>query len=707
MSSPGSIDARAQLSAVCRGSDDAIIATGPDGVITAWSHGAELLYGYPASEIVGEHISFLYAGSDLPIADRFLEAVTRGEGVELAEVAWRRPDGTLLEVELRGSPILDESGGVLGTVSIARDIGERLRRERELVESRALLERTQAIGHIGSWWAAIGPEALVTLTPEAYRILGLAQGAELRNLDFFNLLHPEDREYFVESVILVRAGEGSRSELEVRVLRPDGATRWILLAVDALSDASGTVSGITGLVQDITDRKEAELRQEHDALHDQLTGLPNRVLFLDRLVRALTRATRDHKRVAVLYVDLDHFMPFNDARGTNQGETVLRAVAERLQDAVEVGDSVARFGNDQFGLVCEGVADATRAAERAMRTLKVFQAPFHLEGGDAFITASVGIALSGAGASAEALLRDADLAMHRAKEQGRNRFEHYDVALRQQAKQRFAFAAELHRALEHEELFLEYQPIASMAEGRFTGAEALLRWRHPGGDVIKPSEFIPLAEESGLIVPIGEWVLDSACRQLRQWVQAAPECKHWRISVNVAASQLRSPGFVETVERAIERSEIDPASLRIELTESVVVEGEAVTAVLQRVRELGVRVSVDDFGTGYSSLSYLTRLPVDELKIDRSFITDLAGDESSQAVVSAILAIGRSLDFWVTAEGVDTEAQLVELLRLGCHSAQGFFFAPALSPRECFDVLRAPLGRSSVLRERRSERATA
>jgi diguanylate cyclase (GGDEF)-like protein len=448
---------------------------------------------------------------------------------------------------------------------------------------------------------------------------------------------------------------------------------------------------MTGIVQDITERKETEFRFAHDAFHDQLTGLPNRDLFLDRVARSVTRTRRGTSKVAVLYLDVDHFAVFNNARGNEYGDTVLRAVADRLCSVMRVTDSVARFSADEFGIVCENIANAADAARRAQRVLDAVAEPFVLDGGEALITVSIGIALSEPDATSEALVRDADLAMHRAKGEGRNRFELYDLGLRQEIQQHFALETALRRAVDNGELFLEFQPIASLCDNRYVGAEALIRWKHPERGVVKPDDFIPIAERTGLIVPIGTWVLQTACQQLRLWRDAAPEGGNWRVSVNVAAAQLDAPDFPDVVEQSLQQAGLEGVALRIELTESAFIDGSVVTDALQRIRALGVRISIDDFGTKYASLSYLTRLSIDALKIDQSFIEELIGNASNQAVVSAILAIGQALGLDVTAEGVKTEAQLDELRRLGCKLAQGYYFSKPLSPKDCLAVLLGPL----------------
>jgi diguanylate cyclase (GGDEF)-like protein/PAS domain S-box-containing protein len=682
-------DVRARLSAIEQGSDDAIIATRLDGVVTAWNRAAEDLYGYAADEIIGGNISAVYPDSELAQMATILASVRRGETNNVVEGTRRRADGSLVEVEVRVSPIVDEFGVVIGSSSFARGIADRRRREQELRESRESLAHTQAIGRIGAWKAGFGPEKILALTPETYRIIGIEPGREVRNIDFFNLVHPDDRELLAETVMKMRS-EGSSAELEVRLAHPDGSTRWLLLAADGQQSSTGTAAELTGVVQDITERKQVELRLAHEALYDRLTGLANRALFLDRAERGVARALRNRSNIAILYVDLDRFTLFNGARGNECGDLLLCAVADRLRSLTRVTDTVARFGVDEYGIVCENITTAAAAAERVERILAAIGEPYTLECGDAFITASIGVAVSGPGASAEALLRDAHLAMHRAKERGRNRFELYDYKLRLEVEQRFALEESLRRALDGDQMYLAFQPIMSLTANRFVGAEALVRWMHPERGVVQPGDFIPAAEENGLIVPIGAWVLETACRQLRDWRAATPGHGNWGMSVNVAAVQLRSAEFPGMVERALAGAGLEPAALCLELTESVLIEDSMVSDVLARLRQIGVRISIDDFGTKYSSLSYLTRLNIDELKIDRSFIEGLVGDDSKRAIVSAILAIGSALDIPVTAEGVETEAQLVELRRLGCETVQGFYFAQPLSADECLAALRGP-----------------
>jgi diguanylate cyclase (GGDEF)-like protein/PAS domain S-box-containing protein len=664
-------DSKALLVAVVPDSEDAVIATDLNGVITSWNHGAEDLYGYLDAEMVGGPISRIYSEESPTLVREILDGVRQGRQSLVIGGARRRSDGRFVEVEVQISPIFNASGEVIGAWSIGRDAGDRRRRERELRESQEFLQHCQEIGQIGSWKSLLGAEAIVTATPEMYRIAGISQESTLRNGEWLHLVHPDDRQLFIETVEKIRTS-GDRAEVELRITRPDGSLRWLLIAADVQSESDGRVTGFIGVAQDITVRKEAELRLALTALHDPLTGLPNRALFLDRVALAVARTLRNGSHVAVLFLDIDQFVSFNDVRGNDDGDQLLRAMADRLQSVIRATDTVTRFGADEFGLICENVLTAATAARRAQRILAAVAEPFELESGDVRVTASIGIAVSESETLSTALVRDAQLAMNRAKELGGNRFELYDFVLRQQVQERSSLEAALRRSLEGGELFLEFQPIRSLREERYVGAEALVRWRHNERGVIQPNDFIPTAEESGLIVPLGRLVLEAACLQLRQWRDATPGHDAWSMSVNVAARQLHAPEFPDVVEQALEDAGLDGASLCLELTESVLIEEGVVTDVLNRIRQLGVRIAIDDFGTKYSSLAYLTRLAVDELKIDQSFVEGMVGDDSKRVVISAILAIGESLSMPVTAEGVETEAQLMELRRLGCQTVQGF-----------------------------------
>jgi diguanylate cyclase (GGDEF)-like protein/PAS domain S-box-containing protein len=425
------------------------------------------------------------------------------------------------------------------------------------------------------------------------------------------------------------------------------------------------------------ERSRAQAQLAHQAAHDALTGLPNRVFFLDRAAHALDRTRRSHSSVAVLFCDLDRFKVINDSLGHEAGDTLLRQLAGRLQEVVRPGDTVARFGGDEFTILCESIADESHALAIAERVGRVAATPFALGDGEVFVTMSVGIALgSGTRTRPEALIENADAAMYRAKARGGNRREVFDRDMRARAKRRLALHSALHRAVERGEFRVLYQPVVSLQSLLPVGAEALVRWQHPERGLVGPREFIGLAEETGLIVPIGTRVLHEACREAERWRAAEPGRVPPCIKVNLSARQFAHPNLVEVVAGILAETGVDPASVYLEITETVLMEdAESTSAALRELKSLGVSLTVDDFGTGYSSLLYLKRFPVDELKVDRTFVAGLLGNAEDEAIVAAIVSLAHTLGLKAVAEGVESPAQLTRLRELGCDLGQGYHFA--------------------------------
>ncbi len=437
------------------------------------------------------------------------------------------------------------------------------------------------------------------------------------------------------------------------------------------------VQALANVLGDVVERQVTDDDIRHRALHDPLTGLPNRVLFMDRLQHATERLRRRSQSLtAILVLDLDRFKLVNDSLGHRVGDELLAAAAPRLRQAVRSSDTVARFGGDEFGILLEDIGGEREAIDMAERIAGVFANPFVLDGSEHFVTTSVGIALAVGGEPADDLMRDADAAMHRAKERGRARWELFDETLRGRAISRLRVENDLRRALERCELTLDYQPLVSMGDGRLVGVEALVRWDHPERGRIPPSDFIPVAEENGLIESIGRWVLTRACRQAAEWYDARPDAAPVSMSVNLSAVQVANTGLAEAVAAALGMSGLDSSLLALELTESVLAgDVEELARTLRSLKALGVRLVLDDFGTGYSSLSYLTRLPLDVLKVDRSFIGGLGVEPRDTAITEAIVAMSQAMSMEVVGEGVETELQLTELNRLGCDVAQGYYFS--------------------------------
>jgi diguanylate cyclase (GGDEF)-like protein len=446
------------------------------------------------------------------------------------------------------------------------------------------------------------------------------------------------------------------------------------LTINAVRDEFGRLVNYVAVFSDISGIKQSQAQLAHLAHHDPLTGLPNRLLFNDRLDHALDRARRDGSQLAVLFVDLDRFKHINDSLGHLAGDGLLQEVAARLTGAVRREDTVARMGGDEFTLLLEDLRRPEDAAVLARKLLDVLSGPYSVAGRELFVTASVGISLYPRdGSGCEELIRNADAAMYQAKEEGRNGYHFYLPELTAAALQRVHLEADLRRALARGELSVHYQPQIDLDSGRLIGAEALVRWRHPEQGMIPPDRFIHLAEDTGLIIELGELVLRTACRQAVEWLAAGVPVE--RIAVNVSAQQVQRSDFVATVRSALRDTGLPPRHLELEVTESFIMgQAEAGIRVLQALRELGVRLAVDDFGTGYSSLGYLKRLPIHMLKIDRSFVSDLQGDSGDLAIAKAVIALGRTLGLKVIAEGVEHDHQAGLLRAEGCHYGQGYLF---------------------------------
>lgn len=454
------------------------------------------------------------------------------------------------------------------------------------------------------------------------------------------------------------------------------------------------LQSLANVLADAIERQTIEDDIRHRALHDSLTGLPNRVLFLDRLEQALARLRRSQSLAAILFLDLDHFKLVNDSLGHHVGDELLMATAPRLAQSVRSSDTVSRFGGDEFGILLEDIAGEHDAIEMAERIAAMFTRPFVLGGSEHFVTASIGIAVARGGELPQELIRDADAAMYRAKERGRARYELFDELMRARAIARLRVENDLRRALERGELRLAYQPIASLADGRTVGVEALLCWEHPERGDVPPAEFISVAEEIGLIEPIGRWVLEQVCRQAARWCRETPDARPPGVSVNLSAAQVANPALPDLVRSSLDASGLDPACLSLEITETTTLrELDGLIEVLAALKAIGVRLVLDDFGTGRSSLAYLTRLPLSGLKIARSFVAGVGIERGDTAVTEAIIAMSRALSLEVCADGVDSPAQAEALVGLGCGLGQGEHCGRPLNPEEVPSVLDQRFGR--------------
>lgn len=479
---------------------------------------------------------------------------------------------------------------------------------------------------------------------------------------------------------------GRRSESTMRDaqgdLFPAEVTAWRLVVNET---AQTNV-----FVHDVSERKAFEGRLEHQALHDALTGLPNRVLFEDRVSHALIRARRGFRSIAVLFIDLDDFKVVNDSLGHASGDRVLVDVAERLHGCLREGDTVARLGGDEFALLLEDFTEGEELA-LAQRIMDALNAPVVLDDREILLRASLGVALGGSTQPVNEVLSNADVAMYSAKAQGKGRYSVFLPSMREVLQDRLQTESDLSRAIERGELWLAYQPIIEASTGRIAAMESLLRWRHPSGKGMAPCEFIGIAEETGLIVPVGRWILEEACKQIRTWQLRHPAASQLKVSVNLSVRQFQNPGLIETVAGALRGSGLPPSSLIVEVTESVLVsDSDSVVEQLRELREMGVQVSIDDFGTGYSSLSYLKKLPIDLLKIDKSFVSGVARSVEDSALAHAIIRLAHTLGMQTTAEGIEEEVQGTRLKELGCDYLQGYHLGRPGAPEEVEHLLNAP-----------------
>jgi diguanylate cyclase (GGDEF)-like protein/PAS domain S-box-containing protein len=587
------------------------------------------------------------------------------------DVAFRiiRPDSGLRWVRARAALEVAGDGTIMKLVGTMAD-------ETERIEADGVRRAAEARFETGFEQAAIGAAILdlegtpTRVNPAVCSLLGRSAD-QLVGRTWDAYCHPDDLD-------VVRGGAGTTvAPGERRYQRPDGTLVWASVQFALVRDDSGRPQYYLAQLEDITARKQMAEQLVHQALYDELTGLPNRTLLRERIGDGLAASRVRPTQLGVMFLDIDQFKDVNDSVGHSLGDALLRDVADRIVRVIRPGDTVARFGGDEFVVVCRDVT-AVEADAIAGRVLQSLSRPFPIGGHEIYLTASLGLVLAEADATPESLLRDSDTAVYRAKERGRGRIELFDAEMRSKVDHRLATAAAMRRALERGEFSIAYQPVVDLSTGTMVSTEALLRWDHPEFGVIGPEGFVPVAEETGLIIPIGAWVLDQACAQLAEWQRYDPSMS---IAVNVSVRQMLDPKIVGQVEEVLRRHGVRPETLCLEMTESLLMADVAYfETLLASFKQLGVLLSIDDFGTGYSSLSYLKRFPVDAVKIDRTFVDGLGTDAHDTALVTAIVAMASALDLEVVAEGVETSGQLTNLGRLHCTHAQGFYLSRPMPP---------------------------
>lgn len=616
-------------------------------------------------------------------------ALTRSETVHNEMIDIEVPDGSRKTILNSAVPIVSEGGELSGAIEVSEDISK----QRELFDSLRASEARYAAVFENSIDAVLllQPDGtMLAANPGACRMLGYTE-QQLREIGRGGIVDP-DTPGLAE--LLAEHDRTGRVTAEIILIRQDGTHFPAEISASTFADRDGALQ-VSMIIRDITERKEAEARIEHLAYHDELTGLPNRVLFHQTLRHMLTQSQRYGREFAVMLLDLDGFKLVNDALGHEVGDQLLKEVARRFRETLRSGDLVARLGGDEFILLLEEPGGIEDIDALAVRVLHSIARPYHLGGEDLHVTASAGISISPRdGTDARTLLRNSDLAMYRAKEAGKNNYVYFSEEMNTFSQRRLVIESALRRTLDGRELVLHYQPKFDLASGCATGTEALIRWQPPGQALVGPAEFIPIAEETGLILPIGEWVLRTAATQQRIWREQGLGLS--RVAVNLSARQLAQQDLAEIVAAALAATGLPAEALEIEVTESMVMRNaDSAAKLLRRLKDMGVRITVDDFGTGHSSLSYLKRFPIDCVKIDRSFVRELPGNPDDAAITRGIVAMAHSLRMTVVAEGVETQEQIKFLRELGCEELQGFVFSRPVAAGDLATVLRqaTPAGR--------------
>jgi diguanylate cyclase (GGDEF)-like protein/PAS domain S-box-containing protein/excisionase family DNA binding protein len=657
--------------------DVAVMASDSQGRVTSWNTVAEQLFGWDRQDAIGHPLAELCRAVEPD--QRLASAIATGAN-HLGEHQLVSRDGRTLYVSWRQRPISSPDGASAGFVVVTGDISDRRRAENALRDSH---ERFRSVVvSLQEGVIVLGRNGFVTYAnPAATQILGLSELEMYRDEHWWRAVRPA-----FEDGTPVTSATAPRATMEqlnrpvrdvvINITRTDGSVATLLVNHQPLRNPeSGELLGMVTSFADVTERRRADERLRHQALHDPLTDLPNRMQLLDLLEAAMGEARENESAAAVVLLDLHNFKLVNDSLGHDVGDSVLLQLVPRLRKVLAPGETLAHLGGDEFVVLCESVSQPRAATEVAERLLREFHKPFAIPEGEHVISATAGVAVDvPPRRDASSLLRDADAALHRAKLLGPDRLALFDDTMRADVVTRMGAERALRRALEEQRFQLVYQPIVALDTGAPVGIEALLRWddpHAPGG----PAEFIPIAEESGLIVPLGAWVLDEACRQAADWIAAHPDAGWTVMNVNVSGRQLAEPAFAQTVGAALQRCGLEPSRLAMEITETALMEGGSTVQALEDLKALGVRLVLDDFGTGYSSLSYLAEFPFDTLKIDRSFINSLAGENATFPIVEAVAGMAQALGLTTVAEGVEVEQQLSVLRELDCDAVQGFLFA--------------------------------
>ena len=655
-----------------------------EGEILRWNARMQAVTGYSHLEIGRlKPLDFISPADRGAVEATIREVLEKNTEVTIeAEMVDRA--GNVRPYAFTGKPL--RVGGETYVMGIGRDITMKKRSEQQLLRAKERLDLALTSSNLALWDWDLATNKVYFNEGWSDLLGEAARESTYTGDDVYRWNHPDDREVFKAALTNAMKGVSDGFECEYRVPNASGEWIWIHSRGKVTQrDGRGQALRMTGTSTNVSKRKQAEERAEYLATRDALTGLPNRVLLHDRLEQGIVNAARLKTGFGFMFIDLDRFKTINDSLGHDVGDELLKRVASRLTACVRASDTVARLGGDEFAVILENLGDDDDEGAQAVaeKMIAAMAAPMLVNNQHLNTSCSIGISLYPAdGNDSAALMKAADVAMYYAKEKGRNNYQFFGADMNARAQERLSIETFLRLALRRGELILHYQPRISVATGELVGAEALLRWQHPRRGLLAPGKFIDVAEDSGLIVPIGEWVLERACEQARAW--QATVRPGLRLSVNLSVGQvLDGERLYAAVASAVSRSGIDPSTLELELTESLLMQNiEEKAALLNRLGQLGVGLAIDDFGTGYSSLSYLKQLPVDAIKIDSSFVRDIHSDPDDEAIIRAILAMAHSLRLSVVAEGVETEAQFKALKELGCDEYQGYYAAPAMPAAE-------------------------
>lgn len=675
-------------------SPDVVLVVDSGGMIVSVNPQAEKLLGFTSADLVGQTVEFLVPESlresHRQLRHQFLQ---RPEGRQLdqkLDFACRCRDGSQRQVEISLAPV--QIGGEVQIITVLRDIAERRQAQQRLQQSEARLKEAQRMARIGSWELDLVSQQL-HWSDEVYRLFEVNPASFTPSYTaFLQLVYPEDRES-VNHAYTQSLANRLPYQIEHRMQMPDGRIKFVVEQGNSFYDASGTALRSQGTIQDITHLKEYEKRLDRQITCDPLTELPNRDRFQQQLNQALERARQTGQRLTLMFIDIDNFKDINEVHGHRIGDRLLKDISERLRKCLRDGDIIARLGGDEFAVLIEAPALEDYDRGVAERLLLEGARPCFIDAIEFFVSCSIGITRYPAdGNDADTLLSNADAAMYNAKSDGKNSYCFYATEMNQSLRRRMSIASSLRRAVSNGDFLLHYQPRVELRQGRIVGVEALIRWQDSERGLVPPVEFIPVAEENGLIVPIGEWVLRTASAQAQHWQTTFQ--RNISVAVNISARQFRTCDLVSLVQQVLRDTGLHPGALELELTESMLMHDvKRVQQVLTGLRGLGVSLAVDDFGTGFSSLNYLKSFPLDALKIDRSFVTDIEQGANDEAIVRAIIALAHSLNLRVVAEGVETAAQMRYLLKQGCDEVQGYYF----SRPQTLDQISLMLQQQSVL----------